>query len=237
MSSLVVKNHRPWQFALAVIALSTFLASLTWLLLDRSHWDVILDRISENQDWKQLWEVNQAMEKERQALMERVLMLERTTDVDKQTAALLQKDIMSLQETIYILKGELEFYQGVMDATRDSQGLDLHGIYIEPLSMSNTYRLKLVLTHVAKSGVVAEGSIKLSIEGLLAGEPRTYALEELSSTDPLELQYKIRSFKRLDMKLVLPEAFQAQQVLVEIKPKRKNQVMIREVFDWSVPAR
>ena len=97
MSGLVVKTHRPWQFAAAIVVLSMFLATFTWLMLDKRHWSVIYDRIGENQDWKQLWEVNRSLQEERVALQERVLMLERTTSVDKQTAALLQDEIKSLQ--------------------------------------------------------------------------------------------------------------------------------------------
>ena len=52
MSSLVVKNHRPWQFAAAIVILSMFLASFTWLLLDKGHWALIYEQIGDNQEWK-----------------------------------------------------------------------------------------------------------------------------------------------------------------------------------------
>jgi Family of unknown function (DUF6776) len=236
MSRLVVKSHRPWQFAVAIVVLSMFLATLTWLLLDKSHWSIIYDRISDNQDWKHLWEVNQSLQKERVALQERVLMLERTTSVDKQTAALLQDEIKTLQENIYTLKGELEFYQGIMDATRDAKGLNIHGIYIEALTQPQAYRLKLVLTHVAKGSMLAEGSMAISIDGTQNGEGQKLKIEDVATGEPMDLVYKLRSFKRFESKLVLPDGFVPQQVIVELKPKRKNQVMIREVFDWSAAA-
>ena len=181
MSGLVVKTHRPWQFAVAIVVLSMFLATLTWLMLDKSHWSIIYDRIGDNQDWKHLWEVNQSLQEERVALQDRVLMLERTTSVDKQTAALLQDEIKTLQETIYTLKGELEFYQGIMDSTRDSKGLNVHGIYIEPLSQPQAYRLKLVLTHVAKSSILAEGSMTISIVGTQNAEVQHLMIEDIAT--------------------------------------------------------
>ncbi|MFT5133322.1 MAG: hypothetical protein ACI9SC_001792 [Gammaproteobacteria bacterium] len=236
MSSLVVKNHRPWQFALAIVVLSMFLATLTWLMLDKRHWSIIYDRISDNQEQKHLWEVNQSLLEERVALQERVLMLERTTSVDKQTAALLQEDIKSLQGKIYTLKGELEFYRRIMDATRDAKGLSIHGIYIEALAQPRGYRIKLVLTHVAKANILAEGSMAISIAGSQNGEAKQLKIEDVATGESVNLAYKLRSFKRFETKLVLPEGYKPDRVIVELNPKNKNQVMIREVFDWTVPA-
>jgi hypothetical protein len=236
MSRLVVKSHRPWQFAAAVIVLSMFLASLTWLLLDKGHWSLIFDRIADNEERKHLWEVNQSLLEERETLMEKVLMLERTTSVDKQTAALLQDEIKSLQEKIYTQKGELEFYQGIMDATRNAKGLNVHGIYIEPLVQKQAFRLKLVLTHVAKGSSVAEGSMAIFVAGRKKGEEQQLKIEDIATGDAVVMSYKLRSFKRFETKLVLPDAFLAERVIVELKPKQKNQVMIRKVFDWSTPA-
>lgn len=236
MSRLVVKSHRPWQFAVAVVILSMFLATLTWLLLDKSHWSLIFDRIGDNDERKHLWEVNQSLHAERETLQERVLMLERITSVDKQTAALLQDEIKSLQEKIYTQKGELEFYQGIMDATRNAKGLNIHGIYIEPLAQNQAYQLKLVLTHVAKGSALAEGSMAIFVVGRENDEEKQLKIEDIVVGEALDLSYKLRSFKRFETKLVLPDEFLAERVIVELKPKQKNQVMIREVFDWSTPA-
>ena len=169
-------------------------------------------------------------------LQERVLMLERTTSVDKQTAALLQDEIKSLQENIYSLKGELEFYRGIMDATRDANGLSIHGIYIEPLAKARIFRLKLVLTHVAKANIVAEGTMAISIDGRQNGIQQQLKIEDIAAGEAINMAYNLRSFKRFETKLVLPKGYIPERVIVELKPKSQNQVMIREVFDWTVPA-
>lgn len=236
MSSLVVKNHRPWQFAVAIVVLSMFLASLTWLLLDKGHWALIYERIGDNNEWKNLWEVNQSLEEERVALQERVLMLERITSVDKQTTAILQDEIKSLQESLYKMTGELEFYEGIMDATRGAKGLNIHGIYIEPLLQSGTYRLKLVLTHVAKGSIEATGTMKISVIGKLNESEQELEIEELAIGENVDLSYKLRSFKRFQVKLALPDKFVADTVVIELQPKSRNKAIIKEVFDWTAPA-
>jgi len=232
MTRLVVKSHRPMQWALAVIMLSMGIAILTWLLLDNSHWSLIYDRIGKNQDYKLLQEVNSSLKDENKHLLERVLMLERLEKLDKQTAALLHNEMIGLQDEIYRLKGELEFYQGIMDATADTSGLNVHGIHIDPLKQEKNYRLKLILTHVTKSDKVAEGVMEVSIEGIQNGVSRQISLKEISSGDSLELNFKFRNFKRFESTLVLPDGFDPRKVLVNLKLKGKKQAKIIKVFDW-----
>lgn len=215
--------------------MSMLLATFTWLLLDRSHWAYILDRLADNNESKLLWEVNQGLEEERQALQERVLMLERTTSVDRQTAAALQEEIRDLQEQVYVLKRELEFYQGVMDATRDARGLSVHGIHVDRLNMPRTYRFKLVLTHVASGGAVAEGKLDIDIAGTMDGTGKILDIQDLAAGDTINLAYKLRSFQRFETRILLPEGFSAERVIIQLQPKNKNQAIIREVFEWSAP--
>ncbi len=122
MPRLVVKNHHPLQWSIAIVILSMIIAFITWLMLDVSHWSVIYDRVSDNQNHKRLMELNYSLEEENQVLRERVLMLERTESLDKQTAALIQDDLKAQQDEIYRVKGELEFYQGIMAAARETKG-------------------------------------------------------------------------------------------------------------------
>lgn len=236
MSRLVVKSHRPWQFASAIILLSALTALVTWLMLDRSHWSFIYDRITSSREDRLLWEVNQGLEQERAALQERVLMLERTASLDKQTAAMLQDDIKKLQEQVFRQKRELEFYRGVMDAASQTKGLGVHGIHIEPLSRERTYHLKVILTHVTKSDIVAEGTLVVSFEGNQRGAAKTMGLQELALDSGLDLSFKFRNFKTFDADFALPEGFTPQRVIVQLQSRDEKQAKIKKSFDWPVTA-
>lgn len=233
MSRLVVKSHRPWQFALAVIFLSTFFAVLTWLALEYSHWSAIRDRNRLGEDYKRMLEINRELEQENQRLYEKVLMLEQTIRLDKQTSSLLQEELASQQDEIHQLKGELEFYQGIMESTRDTEGLNIYGINITSLSAERSFLLRLVLTHVVKGDKVAQGSLKVLIEGSEKdGSIRKYALNELSVEAEQELQFEFKNFKRIERHLTLPSGFEPLRVFVTIQPEGKNQSTISKVFEW-----
>ncbi len=236
MSKLVVKLHRPWHWSVAIIALSMLLAWLTWLLLDNSHWSYIRDRISANEDYKLLWDVNQRLQTENAGLRERVLMLEQITALDRQTAALLQNELKTLQEDIHKLKEELEFYQGVMEASGDEKGLDVHGVHIQALTHERSYRIKLILTHVAKTDTVVEGIVDVALEGIQKSSARHLGLHEITLDDGLSLDFKFRNFQRFESNVILPEDFTPQRVFVSLLTKNGKRAMLKKVFDWPLTA-
>ena len=86
---------------------------------------------TESEDSRLLWDVNQSLDIENKQLREQVVILERSTQIDNQAAARLQNDIKALQDQVYSLKGELEFYEGIMSATTDSKGLNIQGLHVE----------------------------------------------------------------------------------------------------------
>ncbi|MBI2969563.1 MAG: hypothetical protein HYY36_02340 [Gammaproteobacteria bacterium] len=236
MGRLVVKSHRPLQMALAIVVLSMFIAIATWLLLDRSHWSLIYDRFNESRQRRLLWEVNQGLEEENTRLRESVMMLERTTALDRQTAAMVQDEITELQKEVFRLKGELEFYQGVMEATGQGKSLDVHGIFVRPLSHRDGYRLKTILTHVVNTDAVAEGVMRIRIEGIQEGNTRFLDLRDVTLDSGLDLTFKFRNFKRFESNLAFPADFSPQRVFVELQPKGQKEANIKKVFDWPESA-
>ena len=64
MPRLTVKNHRPVQWSIAIVALSMLIALFTWMLLDESHWAVIYDRMSITKNYNNLGELNRELEQE-----------------------------------------------------------------------------------------------------------------------------------------------------------------------------
>lgn len=236
MSRLVVKNHHPLQWSLAIVMLSMFVAFVTWLMLDVSHWSVIYDRMSDNQQYELLRERNRSLEQENIELRDRVLMLEQTESLDKRTAVLLQKSLQSQQDKIYGLKGELEFYQGIMNDANSSKGLNIHGIHIAALPQRQSYQLKLILTNVAKSVKVAEGTIDISFEGIQDGITRQLKLQDITLDEALELSFKFRNFKRFESRLELPDGFTPRRVFIQIQPKGRKQPRIKKAFDWQTSA-
>ena len=235
MSRLVVKTHRPLQILLAVVILSISLSLMVWGLLEMGHWDNIYAQLVSNKESKNLWNVNRNLEEENAELRERVIVLERSTQIDTGTTVELQVAIRTLQDEVYKLKEELKFYQGIMEATRDSKGLNVQGLHIEAVSQ-NQYRFKLILTQVTKNDIVAEGTMEVSLEGMQNGVSQVLSFLDVTQEQPTDLTFKFKHFKRFEGKLTLPDGFEPKRVVVQLQLKGKKQFEIKKVFDWPVTA-
>ena len=234
MNRYVVKNHRPVQWSLAVIGLSAIMAIVTWFILDKTHWSIIYDRYDDNRVFKSVLDENRKLEISNQRLHENASMMQEMDNMDKKTAVLLQDQIQGLQDEIFKLKQELEFYHGIMDGARESNGLNIQGMNIRPLTKEKSYRLNLVLTHVAKSVKVAEGILEVSLEGERNGKPGFLKLREIALDPNLDLSFKFRNFKKFECDLILPDDFTPIRVKVVFTPKNANKTKIKKTFDWSV---
>ena len=233
MARLVIKPHRPWQWAIAIIALSALIALMTWALLDNSYWRIVTAMVGSDNEERTLMERNRELEAENRELGSRIAMLEQTTRVDKDTAVILQKEMVSLQDQIYRLKRELEFYQGAMDSARKTVGMDVHGLYIEPAARANRYLLKLVLTHVSKSDTVMKGNLAVTIEGTQNGERRRLDLAGLLD-EKIDFNFEIKSFKRLEYEFALADGFVADQVTVRVEPRGGGESPLSKIYDWPI---
>jgi hypothetical protein len=233
MPRLVIKSHRPWQGIISVTALSIVIALVTWQMLDTSYWRIISSMTGRNNEERTLMEANRQLVAQNQDLGSRLLMMEQTTKVDRDTAAMLQKEMIALQDQIYKLKRELEFYQGAMDSARKTVGMDIHGVYIEPAGGSNRYLLKLVLTHVSKNDTVMKGRLAVTIEGTLNGKEQRLDLGSLLD-EKTDFDFEIKSFKRLEYEFGLDEDFVAKQVIVRVNPTIAGEAPFSKTYEWPI---
>lgn len=234
MNRYVVKMHRPIHWSFAIIGLSVFIAMTTWFILDESHWSIINNFYSDNKELNRTTLENRKLEIENQRLLDKTIMAENLSAMDKQTAVLLQEEIQALQQELFRLKQELEFYHGIMAGTADSSGLNIQGLQIYPLSQDRSYLLNLVLTHVTKSVKVAEGDVGITFYGVLHEQEVTLELNDLISTGPSDLNFNFRNFKKFELEITLPDGFTPSSLVVLLNTKNKGQGKIRKVFQWSI---
>ncbi len=236
MTKLVVKKHRPFEIVLAAVVFSSIFSVIVWLLLDANHWHVIKNRLSQSEESRLLWDVNQGLETENKQLREQVIMLERSTQIDNQASASLQNEIRTLQDEAYLLKGELEFYQGIMSATTDSKGLNIQGLHIEATDHERLYRFKLVLTNVAKSDRVVEVTMDMSVEGMNEAGSQVLSLDEVIAGRELKREIKFKNFERIEGSLNFPKGFSPLRVVVVLRQKGLKNSTVQKVFEWPANA-
>ncbi len=231
---LVIKHHNPLHIIAVIVASCTVIAATVWVYLDESQWSYIKSSLSEARKSKDLWQENQTMRSTIVNLEERIVMLERTAQVDRQTITNLQQGMIKQQDEIYKLRNELDFYQGIMTSVGESKGLNIQGLRIEETSQPRSYYFKLILTHVSKSDKVAAGKLSILLEGVQGGTARTIDIRELTLSESLSLNFKFGSFERIEGSIWLPENFIVHRVIVRARQEGKRKTPeIERVFDWQ----
>ena len=234
MARLVVKRHRPLKVYLFVLLLSVAVSGLSWFLLNIHHWHLIKARLHQNKEAGQLWQARQRLAKENTALREKVILLERSGQIDAATTAGLQNEILELQDQVYRLKDELEFYAGIMAAAEGAKGLNAQGLHIEPTKQPRLFRFRLVLTHVAKNDKVIEVALDLSVEGMNAEGAALLSLQELAPGGPVRRNVRLKNFARIEGNMVFPEGFRPLRVIVHLRRQGSRKPAVHRVFEWPV---
>jgi len=231
--SLVVKPHRPWLtrllLALGIIAL--FIGG--WTLFDYGRYLAGYDSAEYTREREILLQQRAELEKEVDRLREQKALLERAAQIERQAYAELDDTLKVLQGEILELKEELAFYRGIVSPQDASSGLHLQRFKIAANGKSRSYRYKIVLTQVLKNDRLARGKVRLSIDGILDGQPRTLTLKEITEKAVNELSYRFKYFQKLEGNLKLPPGFTPLRVNVQIVPRSRKRNTIEKTINWN----
>ena len=231
---LVIKHHNPLHIFAVIVISCAVITITTWVVLDESQWSYIKSSLTEARKNKELWLENQTMSNTIVKLEDRIIMLERTVQLERQTIANLQAGMIKQQDEVYKLRKELEFYQGIMASAGGSRGLNIQALRIEETSQPRNYYFKLILTHVSKSDKMSAGRLSILLEGVQDGTPRTIDIRELTLSKSLSLVFKFSSFERIEGSIMLPEGFVAHRVIVRARQEgKKTTSEMERIFDWT----
>lgn len=233
MKRPVVIRRRPLRLLLGMFMIGAVMLVGGWLGADSPHWQRFREQTVQNPPEKAEWQADHVTTKQLEQLRVQLAALRTERDVESQTAAELQDQIRDLQGEIYRLKRELEFYRGIVSATKDVDGLSIQALRVDSTRVPDQYHLTLVLTRVAITDRLAEGSVNMVVEGMQGGSVRELTISELSGGPSLaELDYRFKQFKRFEGFVDLPSNFVPRRVRVKLLPKDDNHANIERVFEW-----
>ena len=234
MDNFVVKPRRPRRRLLICLALFVLLVAL---LLSST--DLFGVYRWQNGGWsfKLPWLISRSLSPEEllgenKELRDRIVILEQNNQVDKRAAALLQEKLVNSQEEIFQLRKDLEFYQGIIDATGDANSPGVHGSRIKRLTHAHGYRLELIFLNIGNTDRMVEGKIDVVLEGILDSTVKRLSLSALSLDDARAYNVKFRNFQRFENNFILPENFEPQRVFVSLYLYDQEETGFEKVFDW-----
>lgn len=232
MSRLIIKSHSPARRRLQFLVLVLILGIAAWGLFEYGRYKGGYDVRAADAYRAELLQ-NIADERARvRELRENQAVLERSSQIEKESYRQLEGAVANLQQEILELKEELAFYRGIVSPKDGSRGLKLQDFDMTRGINDRHWRYKLVLTQVLNNDRLATGSIALEISGVRDGQPSRFGLKDLSEGDIDELTFRFKYFQDFEGDLVLPDGFEPGQVIVTIDPRGKRLDRFEETFDW-----
>lgn len=208
-----------------------------WVLLDYGKWRNIYQEMAGAIAQKasndiEPTENEKRMNTELTNLQRKLVILERTAQVDRAAQNEVRKVISDLENENLELREEVAFYQNIMSATTESRGLNVQGLRVAALKNKQHYKLELILTRIVRGGWQASGKVSMTLQGKANSGEIDYDLKELMiDPDSSLLTFKIKNFKRIEGVFSLPVGFKPERVKVAIKPHEAK--LIKKEYLWA----
>lgn len=174
---------------------------------------------------------------ERNALRDRVAILERSSQVDRQAAQAVRDELGALQEELQAAREEIKFYRGIVSPGEGNQGLRIHNFSLNRGLQAGEYQYDLVLTQLQRNDRYVSGKVLWSITGKQDDVVSELGLAAVTESGTKSLEFRFRYFQHLTGVITLPEGFDAHKVELTVRATgKKAPEPVAEVFDWPDPA-
>lgn len=229
--NLVVRPHRPWKmrllwaFAFLVVVVAFYGAF---------EYGRIQGGYDRSLAQKEKRELRQELAQERETvrkLRERVALLERSSEVDREARERVRQEVASLQDEILELREELAFYRGIVSPEDGQSGLKVQSFRVRPRGEEGRYSYRLMLIQAVKHDRVARGVVNVAIHGVRNGESQALDLADVSGKG--ELAFSFRYFQGFQGELTLPEGFTPRQIEVSVRPSGRGRDNVTRTYDWA----
>ncbi len=173
------------------------------------------------------------LKNDKDALLQRVVVLERAAQVAHTATAGLQQALRDRQEEIAGLRADLAFYSRLTDGSGKPEGLNVHGVQINAGRGSRVYDFSVTLTQTLRTGPVSKGHVNLSVSGVRDGKLTTLSWTELAPNQPkVGLPFSFKYFQQVTGAIMLPAGFSPNRIRV-VADASNNRGHVAQEFAWA----
>ncbi|MRI33440.1 hypothetical protein EOPP23_10630 [Endozoicomonas sp. OPT23] len=181
--------------------------------------------------------INKTLIMETEKLIQRVAILERTGQVDKESIKNIRGLIRELEGEKAALAKDLAFFKSILAPENTAQGVRLHELELLPGDAENRFLVRLVVSQVARDNPFLKGTMTVEVDGLSGGKKKTLSLLELSGLDKTQ-SLGFRYFQAFPEKedylqMEIPAGFTPEKIRVAIKVRRGAVKSIVKTYSWD----
>jgi len=162
----------------------------------------------------------------------RLTVAEQEAAVMRRANQLLREGESERQAEVNRLQSEVDFYQRLAGTSGSQSGLAVYHMEISPTGSGQVFRFVLTLTQNLRRSAITTGKVHIELQGTLEDRPLTLPWAKITDGSEPEPDFRFKYFQQLDGYLVLPENFDADQLVVTLKAKGQSKPVSRS-FDWA----
>lgn len=227
---LIVREHMPHQRKLLLVVFVLLVIGVAYAAYDYGHSRAGYDYASVEQARDDLQQELRQREQTVADLQDRIVVMERAAEIDKQGYREIDESLRNMQSEILELKEEVAFYRSIVSPRESSRGVRIQRFKITPGSEAQSFRYKLVLTQVITNSKLTRGNVHIEIEGLRDGHHETLGLDKVATEKADKLPFRFRYFQNFEGDLLLPAGFMPSRILVRVVSSSGN--TLQKSFDW-----
>ncbi|USE38465.1 DUF6776 family protein [Endozoicomonas sp. SCSIO W0465] len=178
------------------------------------------------------------LQEENNELRQRLAILESASKMDRAAVNNVRLLVRKLEEEKEQLHKELTFFKSILAPEDMSTGVRVADFSLLEGDESGQYRLRLVISQVARSNPFLKGTLSVSLIGEKDGKVQTLPLQQLVESDQITTRLGFRYFQALPsdreyLDISIPEGFQPAEVKVVVQITSGIRQSFEQIYLWD----
>jgi hypothetical protein len=160
--------------------------------------------------------------------------------VGQQAAQALRGLVSELRSEVAGLQEEVTFYKSLMAPSTLTKGLQIADFQLFGAEDGREFAYQVLLTQAQVRRDWVQGRVALGVRGLApdagTGSETVLSFADLDPDGTYPVKFKFRYFQNLTGRILLPEGFRPDAVLVTVMPAGRDAEALERSFPWRQPA-
>lgn len=157
---------------------------------------------------------------------------DREIQINKQAFEDISQTLQATSHEMAELKEDLRFYESVIQAESEGQGLQIRALRITGTSQPERYGYTLIVVNGAYGKKKKKGAASIEVHGLEKGQQKKFAIKDKKGNKSIPLNFKY--YQKLDGFFEIPVHFQPRRIRVNVKMRSSKPASIERWYDWPL---
>ena len=174
------------------------------------------------------------LQDEIEVLQQEVALLETHREVDREAYDEVEASLAALQTKIQEQSDAIAFYRGIVSPKDGTAGLRVQDLKLSRGGSEREFSVRLVLVQSMKHDRKVSGDVHLVVEGEEGGVEAAYEFAQLLPSESSSAwPFSFRYFQDFDRAIVLPDGFNPETIIIEVRSKTRSISSIEASYSWS----